>query len=131
MDTWFELYRELNQKIKLGDTQQALTAYVQLHISFVRIHPFFDGNGRLARLVANIPVLMAGLPPIIIPREQRKEYIDALSAYYFAVGQIRVGDELLPEPDKLQLFTEFCRQAWRDSIALVDEVRKKQQARQS
>lgn len=73
---------------------------------------------------------MAGLPPIIIPREERKVYIDALSAYYFAVGQIRAGDELLPEPDKLQAFTAFCRQAWQASIDLVDEARKKQQARQ-
>ncbi|MBC2711075.1 MAG: Fic family protein [Desulfosarcina sp.] len=130
MENWFELYRELGQDIKPGDTQQALTAYVQLHISFVRIHPFWDGNGRLARLVANIPVLKAGLPPIIIPREQRKAYIDALSAYYFAVGQIRAGDELLSEPDKLQPFATFCRQAWQASMALVDEARKKQQARQ-
>ena len=130
MEKWFELYRELDQATKPEDTQQALSAYVQMHISFVRIHPFFDGNGRLARLVANIPVLKVGLPPIILPREQRKEYIDALSAYHFAVAQIRAGSELLPEPDRLQPFTAFCRQAWQASIALVDDVRKKQQARQ-
>ena len=100
------------------------------HISFVRIHPFFDGNGRLARLVANLPVLMAGLPPIIIPREQRKAYLDFLSAYHFAVGQIRAGDELVPYCGKLEPFTEFCRQAWQATIDLVEEAMNKQQARQ-
>jgi len=130
MENWFELYRDIDQAIKPGDIEQALKAYVHLHIGFVRIHPFFDGNGRLARLVANIPVLKAGLPPIIILREQRKEDIDALSAYYFAVGQIRAGDELMLEPDKLQPFTELCRQAWQASIDMVDEAQKKQQDRQ-
>jgi Fic family protein len=130
MAEWFKLYAELCQAVKPGDDQQALTAYVRLHISFVRIHPFYDGNGRLARLVANLPVLMAGLPPIIIPREQRKAYIDALSAYHFAVGQIRAGDELVPESERMQPFTELCAVAWQALMDLVDEVRKKQKARQ-
>jgi Fic family protein len=129
MGDWFNLYGELCRAIKPGDRQQALTAYVQLHIGFVRIHPFFDGNGRLARLVANIPVLMAGLPPIIIPREHRKAYIDTLSTYHFAVGQIRAGDELVPESESLQPFIDFCRAAWQATMDLVDEVRKRQQAR--
>lgn len=129
MENWFELHREIDQAIKPGNTELALKAYVQLHISFVRIHPFFDGNGRLARLVANIPVLKAGLSPMIIPREQCKAYIDALSAYHFAVGQIRVGDELLPEPDKLAPFTAFCREAWQASIDLVEAAKEKQKAR--
>jgi len=129
MSDWFRLYSDLCRTIKPGDPEQALNAYVHLHVVFVRIHPFFDGNGRLARLVSNLPVLMAGLPPIIIPREARKAYIDTLSAYHYAVGKILSGDELLPEPGKLHPFTAFCRAAWQASIALVDEARKKQQAR--
>ena len=130
MAKWFDLHRKLNHSITPGDDRKALDAYVRLHIGFVRIHPFFDGNGRLARLVANIPVLKAGLPPIIIPRERRKAYIDALSAYHFAVGQIHSGDELLPEPEKMEPLETFCRQAWQTSLDLVDEVRRKQRARQ-
>jgi Fic family protein len=129
MEEWFKLYRELCRVIKPGDEQQALTAYVKLHISFVRIHPFFDGNGRLARLVANLPVLMAGLPPIIIPREKPKEYVDILSAYNFAVGQVKADGELVAEHYKLEPFTVYCKEAWRASIELVDEARKKQRDR--
>ena len=129
MTEWFRFFDEHCRDIKTGDRRQALTAYVNLHMTFVRIHPFFDGNGRLARLVANFPVLKAGLPPIIIPREQRKAYIDALSAYHHAVGQIRAGDMLLPEAGRLELFTDFCQKAWQASIDLMEEVQKKQQAR--
>jgi len=131
MTKWFDLHRALNRAITPGDEGQALDAYVRLHMGFVRVHPFFDGNGRLARLVANIPVLKAGLPPIIIPREQRKAYIDALSAYHFAVGQIHSGDELLPEQEKMEPFETFCRQAWQTSLDLVDEAREKQRTRQN
>jgi Fic family protein len=129
MERWFVLYRSFDQTIVEGYAEKALTAYVQLHVAFVRIHPFFDGNGRIARLVSNIPVLKAGLPPIIIPRELRKEYIDLLSAYHFEVGQIQANSELLPNLKELQPFTAFCKQAWRESIALVEEVRKIQQTR--
>lgn len=129
VDAWFGLYRDLVQAIQPEDDRQALRAYVRLHIGFVRIHPFFDGNGRLARLIANLPVLKAGLPPVIISREQRKAYIDALSAYHFAVGQLRAGDELVPETSELQLFIAFCKEAWKASLALVEEARKKQNDR--
>ena len=130
MESWFALSRDLIQTIEPGNTEQALTAYVQLHVAFVRIHPFFDGNGRIARLIANLPVLKSGLPPIIIPREKRKQYIDTLSAYHFDVGQIQAGNKLLPKPEKLNLFTALCMRAWQGSISLVEETRKKQQNRE-
>jgi Fic family protein len=129
MADWFRLLDELCRSLAPGDRQKALFAYVCLHTTFARIHPFFDGNGRLARLVANVPVLKAGLPPIIIPREERKAYIDALSAYHHAVGQIRARDILLPDAGNLQGFTDFCQKAWHASMELVNEVRRKQQAR--
>ena len=129
MESWFELYREIDQSLKSNDSQQALMAYVQLHVSFVRIHPFFDGNGRLARLIANIPVLKSGLPPIIIPQKQRRQYIDALSAYHFFVGQIKSSEPLLPDQDALQPFTIFCEQAWGESLSLVEDIRQKQRRR--
>jgi Fic family protein len=129
MKTWFELYHSINKSVELNDKQQALMAYARLHVSFVRIHPFFDGNGRMARLISNIPVLQSGLPPIIIPREQRKQYIDSLSAYHFSAGQIKAGDNLLPDEDALKPFLTFCENAWKDSLALVEDMHIRQQAR--
>lgn len=55
-----------------------LAIAVGFHYRFVRIHPFDDGNGRMARLLMNFILMKYGYPPAIIPTEQRKEYIDAL-----------------------------------------------------
>jgi Fic family protein len=129
MEQWLGLLQELDWSLQPGSRDEVLIAYVHLHVSFVRIHPFFDGNGRLARLVANLPVLRCGLPPIIIPRERRKQYIDLLSAYHHLVGPIRAGDELLPRPEDLEPFIRFCGQAWQETMQLVDEVHAQQRAR--
>lgn len=50
-----------------------------LHHRFVWIHPFFDGNGRTARLVMNLYLLKHGFPPAIILKNDRKKYYDALN----------------------------------------------------
>jgi len=129
MKNWFELYHRFDQSLKTDNRQQTIIAYVQLHVSFVRIHPFFDGNGRLARLIANIPVLKSGLPPVIIPVQKRKQYIDALSAYHLSAGQIKSGDPLLPDKNALKPFTRFCELAWQESISLVEEIKGRQKRR--
>lgn len=111
------------------DQDQALQAYVALHVSFVRIHPFFDGNGRMARLAANLPVLKSGFPPVIIPKEKRREYIRFLAEYEFAVGQAKSGGPLLPERERLKGFTAFCAESWQQSMCLVEQARKEQKKR--
>jgi Fic family protein len=49
-----------------------------LHGEFVKIHPFVDGNGRTARLLMNFVAIKNGYPPLVIKKEQRIEYYDAL-----------------------------------------------------
>ncbi|MDE2744151.1 MAG: Fic family protein [Gemmatimonadota bacterium] len=48
------------------------------HWSFLCIHPFDDGNGRTARLLANYALLRNNLPPIVIKSEDRDRYIGGL-----------------------------------------------------
>ena len=48
------------------------------HWSFIHIHPFDDGNGRTARLLANYALLRNNLPPIVIKSEDRDRYIIGL-----------------------------------------------------
>lgn len=50
----------------------------KLHIEFVKIHPFVDGNGRTARLIQNLELMKKGFPPIVIKKENRLEYYNAL-----------------------------------------------------
>lgn len=49
-----------------------------VHQKFVFIHPFVDGNGRVARLLMNLILLRFGYPITIIPPILRLEYIAAL-----------------------------------------------------
>ncbi len=128
MQSWLALFQE-TCKENVVKKEAALTAYVYLHVSFVRIHPFWDGNGRMARLIANIPVIRAGYPPIIIPKERRQEYIEALSEYHLSVGTVTARSELLPDVNKLDRFKRFCAESWSESIKLVDNARRKQQER--
>ena len=130
MKAWRELFAKSNKEKNLTK-ENALTFYTELHAAFVRIHPFWDGNGRMARLLANIPVLKAGFPPIIIPKERRREYIQSLSKYHLAVGTIVGGKELLPAIDKLNEFKKFCQESWSLSLKLVDAAYDKQRARRS
>ena len=55
-----------------------LVAAALLHGEFVKIHPFVDGNGRTARLLMNFIAIKNGYPPLIIKKDQRMEYYDAL-----------------------------------------------------
>lgn len=50
----------------------------QMHKEFVFIHPFIDGNGRVARLLTNLMLLQARYLIVIIPPIVRAEYIQAL-----------------------------------------------------
>ncbi len=50
----------------------------EAHKKFVFIHPFIDGNGRVARLLMNLLLIQAGHLTTIIPPVLRNEYIASL-----------------------------------------------------
>lgn len=49
-----------------------------LHHRFSQIHPFQDGNGRIARALATLIFIRSGLFPMTIPRDEKTVYIEAL-----------------------------------------------------
>ena len=127
MNVWLEL---LNSHIKQEVPEdKAICAYSELHVSFVRIHPFYNGNGRMARLISNIPVLKSGFPPVIIPKERRWEYIMALTEYHLSAGHPKPDQPLVPAKEKLEKFRTFCAESWKESMELVHAAQKKQSER--
>jgi len=106
--------------------EAAIDAYVRAHMGFVRIHPFFDGNGRVARLIANIPVLRGGHPPIVVPKERRSDYIELLWDYQNALGTIGRKSPLMPPHPAIKRFTDLLKEEWQCTLVLVEAARKRE-----
>lgn len=49
------------------------------HVRFIQIHPFGDGNGRMARILMNLILMLCGYVPAVIRLENRKTYYSALN----------------------------------------------------
>ena len=52
-----------------------------LHLKFVTIHPFIDGNGRVARLLMNTALIQDGYLLAVVPPILRQEYMAAIRGY--------------------------------------------------
>jgi len=74
---------EMEKLIKWWKQNQRKLPIVELaaliHHRLVYIHPFFDGNGRVARLVMNLLLLQAGYPLVIVLKNDRKKYYRVLT----------------------------------------------------
>ena len=116
-------------RLRPDDAGDAAPAYARVHAGFVSIHPFWDGNGRLARLIANVPLLNAGLPPLVIPKEERRLYIDTLARYQRRIGRITPETGVWPDPSELAPFSDFCQRCYATTRRLVDQAFEQQRRR--
>ncbi|HEX7180859.1 MAG TPA: Fic family protein [Thermoanaerobaculia bacterium] len=74
-----EMYRLLEQ-VRTPEFESAhpVTQASYIHYAFVVIHPFADGNGRVARALASVFFFRAHSIPFLVFANQRKPYFDAL-----------------------------------------------------
>ncbi|HJT20028.1 MAG TPA: Fic family protein [Nitrospira sp.] len=66
-----------------ADRAEVVRALAETHVELVLIHPFRDGNGRLARMLSTLMALQAGLPFLdftMIAGDKKKEYFRAVQA---------------------------------------------------
>ena len=83
----------------------------------------------MARLVANLPLLKAGLPPLVISRDQRRDYIQILAEYEMAVGQLDGTKGPWPAPERINVFAVFCREIYSITKRIVDKAFELQEQR--
>lgn len=76
---------EMDRLIEMHEAhvRRGVSAEVQaawLHHRFAQIHPFQDGNGRVARAIASLVLVKDGLFPLVVRRDDRARYVGALEA---------------------------------------------------
>ena len=73
-----ELMEKLILNYKTWNIYHPIVKAAFLHGELVKIHPFIDGNGRTSRLIMNLDLMNSGYNPIIIKKEDRLKYYEAL-----------------------------------------------------
>ena len=123
MDLWFKEFKEIKP---CDDFETCVDIYTDIHISFTAIHPFFDGNGRLARLISNLPLLKSGYLPLIISNEDKQEYIELLSTYNLNTKELdNTSTALVEKNEHYYNLREFFKDQYKNSQNLLDEIKGK------
>jgi Fic family protein len=84
---------------------------LDFHIDFLTIHPFYDGNGRTARILSNLILISFGYPPFWITDENKAKYylqLTNIQGYGF------------PREDFYMLVCEFIRDAQNVILEVVN-----------
>jgi len=73
-----ELMEKLILNYETWNNYHPIIKAALLHGELVKIHPFVDGNGRTSRLLMNLDLMNSGYNPVIIKKESRLKYYEAL-----------------------------------------------------
>jgi Fic family protein len=118
------LVAELRSEAFLGAHPVLQAAYG--HYGLVVIHPFADGNGRVARALASAFTYRAVSMPIVILSEHKNDYLDALEAADSGAYQSFVDFMLARSLDTITLVEESVRSAFapagEDSVAAITKL---------
>ncbi|HPJ36778.1 MAG TPA: Fic family protein [Spirochaetota bacterium] len=76
-----QMMKDIVQKIAdIREKEHPVAAAAKAHLEFVFVHPFVDGNGRVARLIMNLVLIQSGYNIALISPASRAEYISLIEA---------------------------------------------------
>lgn len=84
MSDLVDWYNKAEQEGKLSPIELAAL----FHYRYIRIHPFEDGNGRIARMMVNFILARHDYPMIVVRSRKKGEYLEALHQTDMAVGPV-------------------------------------------
>jgi Fic family protein len=106
-----------------GAEANSILVAAWLHHRFTQIHPYQDGNGRVARVLANLVLVKHELFPVVISRDHRPQYIESLEAA--DAGNLKPLARLFAEIEKKTILEAISLPPDSDpepSTAVLDEV---------
>lgn len=103
MSDLVEWYNKAEQSRKFTPVELA----AMFHYRYIRIHPFEDGNGRVARLMVNYILSRHGYPMIVVRNRKKDEYLEALHKTDLTVGSTPSLGAHASKRDMQQFLTYF------------------------
>lgn len=103
MSDLVEWYNKAEQSGKFTPVELA----AMFHYRYIRIHPFEDGNGRVARLMVNYILSRHGYPMIVVRNRKKDEYLEALHKTDLTVGSTPSLGAHASKRDMQQFLTYF------------------------
>ena len=108
MQQWVD---NLNYRLDSTTNQQEKIEIIsESHITFERIHPFSDGNGRTGRMLINYSLMQHGFAPLVIDKNDRAEYIAYLSGQNINKLSKFIKNNIDLEQDRIERFKNSEKQ---------------------
>lgn len=101
-----ELMEKFVLSCKAWDNFHPIIQSVLVHGELVKIHPFVDGNGRTSRLLMNLDLMNQGYNPVIVKKENRLEYYEALDKAH-TIGNYTDFIQLITKLEMLKRYLEL------------------------
>ena len=98
-------YNQAEQEGKLSPVELAAL----FHYRYIRIHPFEDGNGRIARLMVNFILTRHDYPMVVVRSRKKSEYLEALHQTDLEVGPVP-SDGAHAEINEIRPFLKYFNQ---------------------
>lgn len=115
----YDLIRWYNEAEAKGELSPIKLAAL-FHYRYIRIHPFEDGNGRIARLIMNYILLRHSYPMIVIRSKTKDKYLEALHRADIVIGQVP-SDGSQATIEQIKSFSDYLQDVAEKEIA--DNIR--------